>query len=220
MARDDLPTIVANIMADRERDVELWIRPEPVPDSPYYTVEWTTLDYDQEELEWRPAYDRSTTVERDGVFSTRARQLLSRIIANLTERMPTFDVDRTEINLFEIEGRYLFKHYFEQDELFAELRRYYNEADYRFEVPPDAFDEVQDLLHDQFYEPMVVDDLERFCVVHRKYAEHPDVLFKASVLQRTQGDYHVFLMKDQLSVEQAVNSGADRLGAADVDMVF
>lgn len=39
----------------------------------------------------------------------------------------------------------------------AELRRYYNESEYRFEVPADALTEVQALLEDCFVELTVVD---------------------------------------------------------------
>ena len=134
--------------------------------------------------------------------------------------MPSFDVDREQVNLFRVEDRYLFKQYFEQDDLFAKLRRYYNEDDYRFEVPQEDIADVQDLLEAYFYAPHIVDEPEDFCVVHRKYVEHPDVLFKASVLQRSQGDYHVFLMKDELSVDQAVHNGAARLEDTGIEFMF
>lgn len=208
---------MANIVTDREQDVELWIRPERVGDG--YTVEWTTLDYDQAEREWRPRYDvEATPDDEQGLLHQRAGQLLSSIRAVLTERMPSFDVDREQITVFVIDDTYLFKHYFEQDTVFTELQRYYNEDDYRFEIPTNAFDEVQELLQEHFYDPVVVDEPAQFCVVHPKYADHPDVLFKASVLQRSNENYHVFLMKDQLSVEQAVNNGATQL--ADTDLEF
>lgn len=134
--------------------------------------------------------------------------------------MPTFDVDRTPINVFDCGGVYLFKHYFGEDAVFDALRPYYNEDDYRFEVPADAFAEVEDLLAAHYYEPTVIDEPERFCVVYPKYTEHPAVLFKASVLQRSTGDAHVFLMKDQLSAEQAVEQGATRLRDADIELPF
>lgn len=132
--------------------------------------------------------------------------------------MPTFDVDNERINVFPIGDQYFFKHYFEGDELFGELRQFYNSGAYRFEVPEDAFDEVEALLADHFYELSVVDDIEEFCVVKQKYSEHPDMLFRNAVVQRSHGDHNVFLLKDQLSVEQAVNHGAQRLSEADVEL--
>jgi hypothetical protein len=126
-------------------------------------------------------------------------------------------VDREQINVFELDDTYLFKQFFDRDEVFDALRPYYNESEYRFEVPADEFSEVQDLLEEHFFDLTVVDDPDPFCVVKQKYTEHPDVLFKASVLQRERADYNVFLMKDQLSVEQAVTNGATRLADTDLD---
>lgn len=132
--------------------------------------------------------------------------------------MPSFDVDREQINVFELDDTYLFKQFFDQDEVFDALRPYYNDSEYRFEVPQDAFPAVKETLEDAFYEPVVITDLEPFCVVYPKYTEHPDVLFKASVLQQSEGTSHIFLMKDQLSVEQAINNGATRLTDTDLEI--
>lgn len=134
--------------------------------------------------------------------------------------MPSFDVDREQVNLFRVEDRYLFKQYFEQDDAFTALRDYYNQDDYRFEVPPDAVEEVKQVLREHMFEPVVVDAPAEFCVVYPKYTDHPDVLFKAAVLQRSKRDKHLFLLKDQLSVEQAVNNGATRLADTDLDTRF
>ena len=134
--------------------------------------------------------------------------------------MPSFDVDREQVNLFRVEDRYLFKQYFDQDTVFTALRDYYNQDDYRFEVPPDAVEEVKQVLREHMFEPVVVDAPAEFCVVYPKYTDHPDVLFKAAVLQRSKRDKHLFLLKDQLSVEQAVNNGATRLADTDLDTPF
>ena len=134
--------------------------------------------------------------------------------------MPSFDVDREQVNLFRVEDRYLFKQYFDQDTVFTALRDYYNQDDYRFEVPPDAVEEVKQVLRGHMFEPVVVDAPAEFCVVYPKYTDHPDVLFKTAVLQRSKRDKHLFLLKDQLSVEQAVNNGATRLADTDLDTQF
>jgi hypothetical protein len=212
-----VPRIVANLIRDREQDLELWIRPDWAGYG--YMVEWTTLDCDHGECQSRRGAVYRASEGQDS-FRDRARQLLSRITPKFAERMPTFEVDQTTINVFAVGGTYLFKHYFEQDEVFDALRPYYKEDDYRFEVPQDAFKEVRETLEDHFFEPVVIRDLEPFCVVYPKYAEHPDVLFKASVLQRSHRDHHVFLMKDQLSVEQAVNNGATELAESEVDVAL
>ncbi|EMA39158.1 hypothetical protein [Halobiforma nitratireducens] len=217
VARDDLPQIVADLVLDRGDDLEIWIRPERAGYG--YTVEWTTVEFDQDEQAWRPSRVHGDSAGQD---TDRASvcQTLSSLMDNVRGKMPTFDVDREQINVFAVGDRYLFKQYFDEDAVFDALRPYYNEDDYRFEVPEDAFADVQEILEDHFYEPVVIQDLEPFCVVHPKYTEHPSVLFKASVLQRSHGDRHVFLLKDQLSVEQAVNNGATALAETDIDDVF
>ena len=215
MKPSDLPRIVENLLTDQEHEREIWIRPERI--GTRYTVEWTTVEYNWNQLDWEPRHRSSPASGVLGTVGTGLRKVLYNSTSFLNERMPSFDVDGEQINAFEIDGTYLFKHYFEQDDIFAQLRPYYNESDYRFEVPANALTEVQALLEDRFFELTVVDDVEPFCVVKRKYTDHPDVLFKASVVERTQQDYHVFLMKDQLSVEQAVNNGAIRLADADID---
>ena len=134
--------------------------------------------------------------------------------------MPSFDVDREQVNLFRVEDRYLFKQYFDQDTVFTALRDYYNQDDYRFEVPPDVVEEVKQVLREHMFEPVVVDAPAEFCVVYPKYTDHPEVLFKTAVLQRSKRDKHLFLLKDQLSVEQAVNNGATRLADTDLDTLF
>ena len=134
--------------------------------------------------------------------------------------MPSFEVDREEIAVFVLDDVYVFKQYFEQDELFADLRAYYNDDTYRFEVPKEAFESVVDRLEEHFYEPVVVDDVEPFCVVKRKYTDHPDVLFKTAVAKQSTGDHTVFLLRDRLSVDQAVEQGATRVAETDVAVSF
>ncbi|MDS0476822.1 hypothetical protein [Natrinema sp. 1APR25-10V2] len=198
------------MVVDQEQPLEIWIRPERVGYG--YTVEWTPVTFDAEEQEWHPAMSK-----RDESYRTTARQLLNDLTGNIRRKMPTFDVDREPLYVFLVGDRYLFKAYFDEDNMFDALRPYYNEDDYRFEVPQDAFNDVKEVLEDHFYEPVVVRDLEPFCVVYPKYTEHPTVLFKAAVLQRSRSDKHIFLMKDQRSVEQAVNRGAIPLTESDID---
>lgn len=204
-------------MTHQEHDRELRIRPERI--GTRYTVEWTTVEYNWNQLDWEPRHSRSSPVSGVlGMIRTGLRKVLYRSTSFVNDRMPSFDVDHEQINAFEIDGTYLFKHYFDQDEVFAELRRYYNESEYRFEVPAAALTEVQAFLEDCFVELAVVDDVEPFCDVKRKYTDHPDVLFKASVLEREKQDSTVFLMTDQLSVEQAVNNGATRVADTDLEI--
>lgn len=124
------------------------------------------------------------------------------------------------VNVFVVEDVHLFKHYFEGDEVFDELRRYYNNADYRFEVPADDFERIRRFLADRGYGLVVVEDLEPFAVVVRKYTAHPENIFKGSVLHRSVGDYNLFVMTDREAVAEAVEAGAVPLAEAPVESPF
>jgi hypothetical protein len=50
--------------------------------------------------------------------------------------MPRFDVDAERITVFQVDESYLFSHYFERRDVFGDLREYYDDETYRFEVPP------------------------------------------------------------------------------------
>lgn len=125
-----------------------------------------------------------------------------------------------QVNVFDVDGLYLFKHYFEGDEVFAQLKPYYNNHQYRFEVPPEDFDGIRAFLDNYGYGLVVVDALNAFVVVVTKYTAHPDNIFKASVIQRSVDDYNCFLMTDQVAVEQAVHEGAARLTDTDLENPF
>lgn len=57
--RDDIPQFVADILISSHRyETEITIRPEPVPDSYDYVVEWQYLDFDRDDYEWKPVTDR------------------------------------------------------------------------------------------------------------------------------------------------------------------
>jgi hypothetical protein len=132
--------------------------------------------------------------------------------------MPTFDADTTEINAFEVEGadRYIFSQYFDTEEIFAELREYYDSEHYRFEIPADEIERIGAFLNEYFYDLNRVAPaaIEPFCVVKEKYTDHADIL-RNSVYHTSRGSTTVFVMQDRLSAEQAVEHGATRLADAD-----
>ena len=121
------------------------------------------------------------------------------------------------VNVFAVGEAYLFKHYFEGDEVFDELRQYYNHSQYRFEVPEPDFERVRLFLEDRGYALAVVDDIEPFAVVVRKYTAHPDNIFKGSVLHRSVDDFNLFVMTDRDAMEEAVEAGATPLAEAPVE---
>jgi hypothetical protein len=121
---------------------------------------------------------------------------------------------RERVNAFAVGGQYLFRHYFEEDAVFAELGDYYREYDYRFEVPADRLEEVAAFLERNGY-ALVEQEPEPFVVLKRKYTDHPDVLFESAVLQRDLGNFNAFLLADRDAVEEAVAAGARRLTDTD-----
>jgi hypothetical protein len=137
--------------------------------------------------------------------------------------MPSFDVDTTEINAFEVEEAdlYIFSQYFDNDEIFDELHEWYNSEQYRFEIPADEIDEVEAFLNEYFYDLQRIPpaETEPFCVVKRKYTDHADIL-RNSVYHTSRGDQNVFVMQDQLSAEQAVEQGATPLADSDTSFSF
>jgi len=128
--------------------------------------------------------------------------------------MPTFDIDREEITAFEVDGNYLFKQYFDRDDVFDALDSYYNQDKYRFEVKECELNEVQQILDEYFYDLQIADELEEYCVVMDQDIDYNDVL-RNTVLTKRRGDHVVFLMKYLLSVEQAEEMGAKRLSETD-----
>lgn len=131
--------------------------------------------------------------------------------------MPEFDVDKEPIYVFELDDTYLFKYYFERTDIFDTLREYYEDEEYRFEIPAEEFPEVQDLLENNYYKPIFVDDVENFAVVKEQYTEHADILRNA-VMHWTREGYHFFIMQDPVAVDQAVEQGATRL--EEIDLVL
>lgn len=118
--------------------------------------------------------------------------------------------DQDRLYIFEIDDTYLFTEYFAQEDLFHELKEYYNRENYRFEVPADVFEECREHLEQYGYEPEVVDDIGEFCVVKDQYTEHAEIL-KRSVEHWSRDNHHFFIMEDPQAVEYAVEQGAEQL---------
>ena len=134
--------------------------------------------------------------------------------------MPTFDVDSTRINAFEVEdaGLYIFSQYFDEDEIFDKLREWYDGEKYRFEVPAEEINQVKAFLEEYFYDLQQIEPpaIEPFCVVKEKYTDHASIL-RNSVYHTSQAGSTVFVMQDELSAERALEQGATRLADSDVE---
>jgi len=124
---------------------------------------------------------------------------------------------RERINVFRVGDAYLFKHYVSED-VFSEIDRYYEEYDYRFEVPADRFAFVRELLEEHDYAPVVVEDPEPFAVLKRKYTNHSDALFRDTVYQRGLGKFNCFVMKSREAAKRAVDRGATPLAEANLEL--
>lgn len=133
--------------------------------------------------------------------------------------MPEFHRANLErVNAFAIDDAYFFKYYFDHDEVFAKLGKYYNNQQYRFEVPEASFEEIADFLSGYGYGLVVVEYPDSFAVVVRKYTEHPENIFKGSVLHRSEGNWNVFLLKDRATVDRAVDQGATPIEDVDLEV--
>jgi methyltransferase-like protein len=85
-----------------------------------------------------------------------------------------------------------------------------NDDEYRFEIPEDDFPRVLELLEENHYKPIRVDDIKEFAVVKEQYTEHKDIL-RNSVIHWSRDGYNFFVMQNPRAVEEAVEQGATRL---------
>lgn len=128
--------------------------------------------------------------------------------------MSSFDIDPEQLVVFKIDDEYLFSQYLERTDVFNDLREFYTDTEYRFEVPEAEFDAVRDRLEQAYYEPVVVTDLEPYCVVIDKYDEYADILKRSVVMWERRGK-RFFLMQDGLAVNEALKRGAERISDTD-----
>lgn len=125
--------------------------------------------------------------------------------------------DREPIYVFKVDDSYLFSHYFARRDIFSELQEYYGDDEHRFEVPEDDFPWVLELLEDNHYRPIRVEDIEEFAVVKEQYTEHANIL-RNSVMHWSRDGYNFFVMQSPQAVEEAVEKGATRI--EDTDLVL
>lgn len=124
------------------------------------------------------------------------------------------------VNAFPMRDVLLVKHYFDGDDAFATLEPYYDQREYRFEIPQRDLHDVQVALEEHGYELEIVDYLEPYAVVVRKYSHHPESVFEDAVAEFSNADFNVFVLKGEAAVETAVRSGAQRLSEAPIEVRF
>jgi hypothetical protein len=126
----------------------------------------------------------------------------------------TFDVvpKRNRINVFKVGKLWLFKHFFEDKELFKALLDYYNQDLYRFEFKSSgARNNALKLLERNGFDYDLVEDLKGYVVKLPKFAKYAQIL-KNSVATKETATERTILIKDLAAVEEAVSLGAQIVG--------
>ena len=116
---------------------------------------------------------------------------------------------RKAITVFRIGRIWTFKHFFADKETFKELADHYSRDRYRFEFLTEverdgAFEKLEDL----GFDIQVVEDLAGYVVSLDKSSKYAPVL-KNSIEYAQIHNERVFLMKDPVSVEEALQFGAE-----------
>jgi hypothetical protein len=122
----------------------------------------------------------------------------------------TFDVvpRHKRISVFKIGKLWLFKHFFEDKEIFKALLDYYNQDQYRFEFKSiGARNNALKILEKNGFDYALVEDLKGYVVKLPKFAKYAQIL-KNSVATKETATERIFLMKDLAVVEEAVSLGA------------
>jgi len=121
-----------------------------------------------------------------------------------------FDISRKNINIFKIGNIYCFKAYFNDKDIFKELSTYYNKERFRFEFSTSSeLNKLIKYLWNAGYDANLVEDISKYLVKIKHTMKYAKIL-KNSIEQTEIGSDRVFLMKDLLSVEQAIELGAEK----------
>jgi hypothetical protein len=132
-------------------------------------------------------------------------------ISASTMKPGTFDVTkrRAKITVFRVGRIWTFKQFFGDKEIFKELADHYSRENYRFEFLTEyERDEAFKKLKDRGFDFHVVEDLAGYVVCLDKSSKYAPVLKNSIEYVETQNE-RVFLMKDLVSVEEALEFGAE-----------
>ena len=122
----------------------------------------------------------------------------------------TFDVleKRKRITLFKLGKLWVFKHFFDNKELFKAFLDHYNKDLYRFEFKSTgARNNALKLLERSGFDYDLVEDLRGYIVQLPKSTKYAQVLKKSVAFKETTNE-RLFLMKDLAAVEEAAGLGA------------
>ena len=122
----------------------------------------------------------------------------------------TFDVieRRKRITFFKLGKLWVFKHFFDNQEIFNALLDYYNKDQFRFEFKSiGARNNALKLLERNGFDYDLVEDLKGYVVQLPKHAKYAQIL-KNSVAFKETANERIFMMKDLAAVEEATSLGA------------
>lgn len=127
--------------------------------------------------------------------------------------MPEFNVKRkrNRINIFKIGKIYVFKHFFDDKEIFKGLVDFYISESYRFEMKnAGARNKVMKFLDMKGgFDVYLIEDPADFMVKIGKDKKYAGIL-RNSVDFRETKDARIFIMKDMAAVEEAISLGAEK----------
>ncbi|HJH31616.1 MAG TPA: hypothetical protein C5S50_05445 [Methanosarcinaceae archaeon] len=115
------------------------------------------------------------------------------------------------INVFKLDKIYIFKHFFDDKEIFKDLVDFYNSELFRFEMESaGARNKVMKTLYMKYgFDANYVENPADYTVMIGKDQKYAQIL-KDSVDFKETKDARIFIMKDLAAVEDALSLGAKK----------
>jgi len=121
------------------------------------------------------------------------------------------------ITIIKAGSHWIFKHFFEDKELFKELADYYDKDGYRFVLrTPGEKNLVQKHLERRGFEVILAESSRGYVVKLSRQSRYAGLLKNSLVMIETD-EWRIFLMKDQAAVKEALHQGAKMV---EVDVHF
>ncbi len=128
-------------------------------------------------------------------------------------KFPTFDIEpekKKKLNFFKIGKIWCFKQFFDDKEIFNDLLEYYNREKYRFELGTvGERNKIIKYLEKKGFEYVLIEDASDYTVKIERFKKYAAIL-KNSIDYDEKGQDKIFIMKDLVSVEEAIVNGAER----------
>jgi hypothetical protein len=125
-------------------------------------------------------------------------------------KFASFDITkrRHRINIFKVGKLWLFKHFFDDTDMFKALVDYYNHDQYRFEFKSiGGRNNALKILEQNGFDYDIIEDFTGYVVKLPKFSKYAPIL-KNSVATKETATERIFLMKDLAAVEEAVSLDA------------